>query len=136
MGAATRDPLERLHALLGAVHTGLRFETGTTSILTDAASAFAARSGVCQDLAHVFIAAARSKGMAARYISGHLLRQDGAELAAAAHAWAEENVPGLGGVTFAPANGICADEHYVCLAGGLDYREASNVSGATYEGGG
>src|SRR3546814_3698029 len=76
MGAATRDPLERLHALLGAVHTGLRFETGTTSILTDAASAFAARSGVCQDLAHVFIAAARSQGMAARYISGHLLRQD------------------------------------------------------------
>src|SRR3546814_1209325 len=70
-------PLERLHALLGAVHTGLRFETGTTSILTDAASAFAARSGVCQDLAHVFIAAARSQGMAARYISGHLLRQIG-----------------------------------------------------------
>src|SRR3546814_18022891 len=59
VGSATRDPLERLHALLGAVHTGLRFETGTTSILTDAASAFAARSGVCQDLAHVFIAAAQ-----------------------------------------------------------------------------
>src|SRR3546814_12561952 len=95
MGAATRDPLERLHARLGAVHTGLRCETGTTSILTDAASAFAARSGVCQDLAHVFIAAARSQGMAARYISGHLLRQDGAELQEAAHAWAAAHVPGL-----------------------------------------
>src|SRR3546814_20969243 len=35
MGAATRDPLERLHALLGAVPTGLRFATGTTSIRSE-----------------------------------------------------------------------------------------------------
>src|SRR3546814_20969809 len=81
-------------------------------------------SGVCQDLAHVFIAAARSQGMATRYISGHLLRQDGAELQEAAHAWAEAHVPGLGWVEFDPANGICADEHYVRVAAGLDYRYA------------
>ncbi|API59994.1 transglutaminase [Tardibacter chloracetimidivorans] len=135
MGDATRDPLERLHTLLGAVHTGLRFDTGTTSILTDAASAFAARSGVCQDLAHVFIAAARSQGLPARYISGHLLRQDGAELQEAAHAWAEAHVPGLGWVAFDPANGICADEHYVRVAAGLDYRDAAPVAGARYGGG-
>src|SRR3546814_10899692 len=67
-------------------------------------------SGVCQDLAHVFIAAARSQGMAARYISGHLLRQDGAELQEAAHAWAEAHVPGLGWVAFDPANGR-SEEH-------------------------
>src|SRR3546814_2710912 len=65
--------------------------------------------------------------MAARYISGHLLRQDGAELQEAAHAWAEAHVPGLGWVAFDPANGICADEHYVRVAAGLDYRDAAPV---------
>src|SRR3546814_18145387 len=93
-------------------------------------------SGVCQDLAHVFIAAARSQGMAARYISGHLLRQDGAELKEAAHAWAEAHVPGLGGVAFDPANGICGDEPSVCVAGGLALRYDSTIGGARFWGGG
>src|SRR3546814_16207576 len=104
-------------------------------MLADAASAVAARGGVCQDLAHVFIAAARSQGMAARYISGHLIRQDGAELQEAAHAWDEAHVPGLGWVAFDPANGICADEHYVRVAAGLDYRDAATVAGDRYGGG-
>src|SRR3546814_11435591 len=73
--------------------------------------------------------------MAARYISGHLLRQDGAELQEAAHAWAEAHVPRLGWVAFDPANGICADENYVCVAAGLDYRDAALVAGACYGGG-
>ena len=34
--------------------------------------------GVCQDFAHIFIAAARAAGIPARYISGHLFRRDGA----------------------------------------------------------
>src|SRR3546814_17802162 len=93
-------------------------------------------SGVCQDLAHVFIAAARSQGMAARYISGHLLRQDGAQLQEAAHAWAEAHVPGLGWVAFDHANGVCAAAPYVRVSARLDYRDAAPFAGARIGGGG
>lgn len=130
-----RDLLESLHALLSAVHKEVRFETGTTTAQTDAAMAFAARSGVCQDLAHIFIAAARSLAIPARYVSGHLLRRDGNEYQEAAHAWAEAFVPGLGWVSFDPANGISADEHYVRVAVGLDYQDAAPVAGSRYGGG-
>jgi transglutaminase-like putative cysteine protease len=70
-----------------------------------------------------------------RYISGHLLRQDGQNFQEASHAWAESYVEGLGWIAFDAANGICADEHYVRVAVGLDYRDAAPVSGARYGGG-
>lgn len=129
------DVLDRLHHLLTAVWREIRFDTEATSTHTDAAAAFADRRGVCQDLAHIFIAAARELDIPARYVSGHLLRHDGAELQEAAHAWAEAHVAGLGWVSFDPANGISADEHYVRVAAGLDYRDAAPVSGARYGGG-
>jgi transglutaminase-like putative cysteine protease len=113
----------------------MAFDTSATSIHTDAAAAFADGRGVCQDLAHVFIAAARAQSIPARYVSGHLLRQDGAEFQEAAHAWAEAHIDGLGWVSFDPANGISADEHYVRVAVGLDYRDAAPVAGARYGGG-
>src|SRR3546814_11854303 len=47
LGAATPDPLARLPPLLGAVHTGLPFETGPTSISPAAAPALPARRGAC-----------------------------------------------------------------------------------------
>jgi len=134
-GDAQKPVLDRLHLLLGAIWKTVRFDTLATSTLTDAATAFAQRSGVCQDLAHIFIAATRALGIPARYVSGHLLRQDGADLQEAAHAWAEAHVEGLGWVAFDPANGICTDEHYVRVAVGLDYRDAAPVSGARYGGG-
>jgi transglutaminase-like putative cysteine protease len=134
-GDPAKSALDRCHALMGTLWREISFDTRATSSLTDAASAFADRRGVCQDLAHIFIAACRSLKIPARYVSGHLLRQDGSEWQEAAHAWAEAHVPGLGWVSFDPANGISADEHYIRVAVGLDYRDAAPVSGARYGGG-
>lgn len=133
--AGATDPLEKLHRLLVGIWREIRFDTEATSTHTDAAAAFADRRGVCQDLAQIFIAAARELGVPARYVSGHLLRRDGMDVQEAAHAWAEAHVAGLGWVSFDPANGISADEHYVRVAIGLDYRDAAPVSGARYGGG-
>ena len=84
--------------------------------------------GVCQDHAHAFIAAARSLGHPARYVSGYLLRDDAVEQAAS-HAWAEAHVDGLGWVGFDPANRQSPDGRYVRLAVGRDYRDAMPISG-------
>lgn len=133
-GADAGD-LARLHALLTAVRGAVGFEINATDVGTSASEAFALGRGVCQDLAHVFIAAARTIGLPARYVSGHLLRDDGVELQDAAHAWAEAAVPGLGWVGFDPANGICPTDAYVRVAVGLDYLDAAPVRGARKGGG-
>lgn len=135
-GFATGATLERLHALMGALHGEIAFETGVTSTTHTAAEVFADRRGVCQDHAHVFIAAARRMGIPARYVSGHMARMDGVSEQEAAHAWAEAHVEGLGWVGFDPANGICQSEHHVRIASGLDYLGAAPVRGASYGGGG
>lgn len=120
--------LDRLHGLLARVAETIAYEPGTTTVETSAAEALAAGRGVCQDHAHVFIASSRLMGFPARYVSGYLTMDDNPRQEAT-HAWAEAHVEGLGWVAFDPANGISADERYVRLATGRDYRDAAPVSG-------
>ena len=122
--------LARLHAILAGLTRHMTFEIGATDATTTAAQAFAQGRGVCQDLAHVFIAAARVLGTPCRYVGGHLLRGDGTEAQEAGHAWAEGYVSGLGWVGFAPANGICPTDAYARVGIGLDYLGAAPVRGA------
>ncbi len=121
--------LDMLHRLNGVLNGRLTFEAGATDVTTDAATAFASGHGVCQDFTHIFLAVARTAGIPARYVSGHLFRHDGAELQPAAHAWVEAWVDDLGWVGFDPSNGISPDEAYVRVACGLDYPQAAPVSG-------
>lgn len=128
--------LDRLHRLMGAVNEKIAFQVGATSSDHTAAQAFAEGRGVCQDHAHVFIAAARRLGVPARYVSGHMVRMDGQDEQEAAHAWAEAHVEGLGWIGFDPANGVCPTEAYVRVASGLDYLGAAPVRGTSYGGAG
>lgn len=134
-GLPASRSLDCLHVLNEKLHSELGFDTAATEVDTTANAALAAGHGVCQDFAHIFIAAARLAGFPARYVSGHLFRRDGAEWQEAAHAWAEAWVEELGWVAFDPANGICADDAYVRVAVGLDYRSAAPFAGARSGGG-
>lgn len=132
--AAGPDDLKFLHALLARLHREVQFDPNPTHSATTASEAFGLKRGVCQDLTHIFIAAARAAGVAARYVGGHLHRRDGALDQVAGHAWAEAYVPDLGWVAFDPANGICATQAYVRVALGLDYLGAAPVRGTRYGG--
>lgn len=120
--------LETLHTLLQRVIGAVRYEVGSTNTETSAEAALAAGSGVCQDHAHIFIAAARLLGIPARYVSGYLMMRDRVEQEAG-HAWAEAHIDGLGWVGFDVSNGISPDASYVRVATGADYREAAPVTG-------
>ena len=129
------DTLSRLHALLARVHTDMTFDTDPTRTTTTAAEAFALKRGVCQDLTHLFIAAARHLDVPARYVGGYIHRVDGIVQQDAGHAWAEAYVPAIGWIAFDPANGICATDAHVRVAVGLDYLGAAPVRGARRGGG-
>jgi transglutaminase-like putative cysteine protease len=122
------NELAKMHVLMDALHEAVEYKPGTSTAETTAEQALDAKSGVCQDHAHIFIAAARHIGIPARYISGYLMMEGTAEQAAT-HAWAEAHIPGLGWVGFDPANNLCPDARYVRIASGLCYRDASPVSG-------
>lgn len=128
------DLLATLHRLSIKVLAAVRYDIGHTDSATTADAALAAGHGVCQDHAHIFIAAARSLGIPARYVSGYLMLTDRVEQEAS-HAWAEAHVEGLGWVGFDVSNGISPDLRYVRVATGADYAEAAPISGISYGGG-
>jgi transglutaminase-like putative cysteine protease len=133
--SAGSDTLEVLHALLARLHDDVVYDTDPTHTATTAAEAFALKRGVCQDVTHIFIAAARSLGIPARYVGGHFRRIDGVVAQEAGHAWAEAHVPDLGWVAFDPTNGMCATDAHVRVAVGLDYLGAAPVRGSRRGGG-
>ena len=128
------DVLATAHGLMRAIHARLRFDVGTTHAGTSAAEAFSAGHGVCQDLTHIFISAARLLGLPARYVSGYLLQLAGPAEQEASHAWAEAHIPHLGWVGFDAANGVSPTDAYIRVAIGLDYLGAAPVRGARYGG--
>lgn len=120
--------LDRLHRLMNTIQEEVAYTIGATDAGTTAEEALRQGSGVCQDHAHIFTAAARLLDFPARYVSGYLMMNDTIDQAAS-HAWAEAYVPGLGWVAFDASNGISPDERYVRMAVGRDYRDAMPVSG-------
>jgi transglutaminase-like putative cysteine protease len=129
------DVLKPLHRLLDRLYEEMLLDPDPTYVATTAAQAFAAKHGICQDFAHIFIAASRSLGIPARYVGGYFCRDEGLSTPDAGHAWAEAFVPDLGWVAFDPANGMCATDAYARVAVGLDHLGAAPVRGMRYGGG-
>lgn len=125
------EDIPRLHALSALIRSEVDYEAGTTNSKTTAEEALENQSGVCQDHAHIFIAAARQIGYPARYVSGYLMMNDRVEQEAT-HAWAEAYIDGIGWVGFDVSNRISPDERYVRVATGLDYNEAMPIYGLRF----
>jgi transglutaminase-like putative cysteine protease len=76
-------------------------------------------SGSCRDLAMLMIAALRSRGIAARFVSGylHLPDDDDDDVTGGnTHAWVQVYVPGPGWVDFDPSGGSIGNQNLVRVA--------------------
>jgi transglutaminase-like putative cysteine protease len=114
-------------AACARLRTELDFAFEATSVSTTAAEAYATRRGVCQDFAHIMLAVCRAAGVPARYVSGHLLGQQGGS-----HAWVEVLVPDgrrARAVAVDPSNGGNAGPRHLPVAVGRDYADVAPVSG-------
>jgi transglutaminase-like putative cysteine protease len=134
-GSVGGKTLPLLHTLTTVLNREIIFDSDPTHTATTAAEAFRLRRGVCQDLTHIFIAAARHLNIPTRYVGGHFYRADGVTAQDAGHAWAESYVEHLGWVGFDPANGIGTTQAHVRVSVGLDYLGAAPVRGVHYGGG-
>jgi transglutaminase-like putative cysteine protease len=93
------------------------------------------RSGSCRDLAVLMIAALRSRGIAARFVSGyvHLADDDDDDVAGGnMHAWVQVYVPGPGWVDFDPSGGVVGNQNLIRVAVAHHPREAIPLQGTWY----
>jgi transglutaminase-like putative cysteine protease len=131
--------------LMHRIHADFEFKTASTDVDTPLAEVFDKRAGVCQDFAHLMIAALRMTGLAARYASGYLLTvpppgQEALLGADASHAWVQlycPDTPGLPGgwLELDPTNDLVPDTHHVRLALGRDYGDVTPLRGVIRGGG-
>ncbi|HWX90882.1 MAG TPA: transglutaminase family protein [Rhizomicrobium sp.] len=120
--------------LMNRIHKDFRYDTTVTDVTTPVDRVFEIRAGVCQDLAHVGIAAMRAVGLPARYVSGYLLtapppgkpRLLGAD---ASHAWFSVWAPPFGWVDLDPTNNLLVGESHVTASWGRDYGDVAPVAG-------
>jgi transglutaminase-like putative cysteine protease len=134
--ANSGDILAELHAILDRLHDETICESDASQpAATTAAEAFARKRGVTSDLTHIFIGAAHSLQIPARYVAGYLCTE-GDAAQESGHAWAEAFVPDLGWVGFDPVNGVCPTDAHVRIAIGLDALGAAPVRGTRYGPGG
>ena len=135
-----RDWLQALLDLTHRIHRDFEFDPGSTTVSTSVDEVLQLRSGVCQDFAHLMLAALRGHGLPARYVSGYLLtdpppgqpRLMGAD---ATHAWVAAYAPGCGWVEFDPTNDQLADARYITLAWGSDFADVAPLRGVILGGG-
>lgn len=133
--------LHAAEALMSKIHREFKYAPGSTNIRTSAIEAFAARRGVCQDFSHIMLACLRSRGLAARYVSGYLrtLPPPGADAAYvgadASHAWVSVFCPPFGWVDLDPTNDVRVSSDHIVIAWGRDFGDVSPLRGVIVGGG-
>lgn len=130
-----RPILEAAREITSRIKADFEYHPGATDISTPLADVFAGKAGVCQDFAHVEIAALRTHGLAAGYVSGYIRTvhsKEEVELrgADASHAWvAVWCGEQAGWVHLDPTNDLVAREDHVAVAWGRDFSDVSPLRG-------
>lgn len=138
---ADRMPvLEGARLLTEKIFNEFQFDNSTTDVSTPVETVLKQRSGVCQDFAHLQIAALRSLGLPVRYISGYILThppegEKKLEGSDASHAWVAVWSPDCGWVHFDPTNNLTNSPEHITIAHGRDFEDVSPINGVLLGGG-
>jgi transglutaminase-like putative cysteine protease len=93
------------------------------------------KRGSCRDFALLMMEAARSLGVAARFVSGYIFvpSHSGVEGGGATHAWMQAYLPGAGWIDFDPTNSIVGNRNLIRVAVAWSPEQVLPLWG-TYEG--
>ncbi|MDB9741707.1 transglutaminase family protein [Akkermansiaceae bacterium] len=131
---------DALMELLDIFKDDFSFDPNATDVSTPISEVLKYKKGVCQDYAHLMIAALRCLGFSAKYVSGYILsfpeegmpRLEGAD---ASHAWVAIYLPEIGWVELDPTNRLICSHEHIRVAYGRDYSDVSMLKGAMTGGG-
>jgi len=123
------------------LYADMKYRSGITNTATTATQVLKTLTGVCQDYAHLMIAALRALGLPARYVSGYLrtlplageVKRRGADQS---HAWIAAWIGDAHGwVDLDPTNNLLVSDEHVTLAWGRDFQDVSPLRGIILGGG-
>ena len=120
--------LDRLNRTLFA---RMRHEIRAGGAAWPPARTLAAGGGACRDVATLFIAACRSLGIAAQFVSGYQAEAETPDGRRHLHAWPEAFLPGLGWRGFDPTHGLAVTDGHVALCAARTRRRPCRLKAAS-----
>jgi transglutaminase-like putative cysteine protease len=129
-----RPWIDALTDFMNHVHQTFSFDPTATQVTTKVETVLTQKRGVCQDFAHLTIAALRSLDLPARYVSGYLETlpppgQPKLTGADASHAWISAFLPNVGWIDLDPTNNLFPSSQHITVAFGRDFQDVSPVRG-------
>jgi transglutaminase-like putative cysteine protease len=120
--------------MTGAVHADFRYVQRLEQGSQSPARTLALGSGTCRDYAVLMMDAARSLGLAARFVSGYIYSPGGGGRLGGGHthAWVSVFLPGCGWTEFDPTNGIVGSDDLVRVAVARDPAQATPLHGTYF----
>lgn len=132
-----RGTMTILLALTQAIHRQFTYRRREETMTQTPVETLRTRSGSCRDYALLMMEAARSLGLAARFVSGYLydekLISGGGERLVGSgetHAWVQIYLPGAGWVEFDPTNALVGGSNLIRVAVTRDPAQAVPLSGS------
>jgi transglutaminase-like putative cysteine protease len=130
--------LAALSAMTHAIHADFKYAQRLYGPAQPPQETLRLRSGTCRDFAMLMMEAARSLGLAARFVSGYVYSPkfgNGPKRAGGGHthAWVRVYLPSCGWVEFDPTNGIVGATDLIRVAIARDPRQAAPLIGS-YDG--
>ncbi|CCH77644.1 conserved hypothetical protein [Nostocoides japonicum T1-X7] len=124
-------PRDAAAQLAERIRTTMVYERGVTTVQDSGETAWSRGYGVCQDFAHIAVAALRHLGVPARYVSGYLAPDREAAVGESSegesHAWLE--LWDGGWLPLDPTNGTAVGLDHVVVARGRDYADVPPFKG-------
>ena len=125
------SPDAAAEAVCARVHDRVAYLPGATGVRTNAQDAWDKGQGVCQDMAQIAVSLLRAAGLPARYVSGYLHPDPGAEPGSTAvgqsHAWVEYWAGAW--TPLDPTSLAQVGERHVVVARGRDYADVPPLKG-------
>jgi transglutaminase-like putative cysteine protease len=130
-----RDTMAILLGMVAAICNDFSYNWRDTMGTQDPLITLESGGGTCRDFALLLMEAARSLGLAARFVSGYLYdegRVGGESIVGggSTHAWAQIYLPGGGWVEFDPTNGLVGGRNLIRVAVTRDPSQAIPLSGS------
>ncbi|TVQ96468.1 MAG: transglutaminase family protein [Spirochaetaceae bacterium] len=123
---STPDFLSAVNNTLASEHTSIIRPEGPPF---DPETTLETREVSCRDLAVLFIAVCRCRGIASRFVSGYQAGDPG-QSDRDLHAWVEAYLPGAGWRSYDPTLGLVVADQHVAVAAAAHWEDAAAVTGS------
>ncbi|MDB6068930.1 MAG: hypothetical protein JWL81_101 [Verrucomicrobiales bacterium] len=128
--AGDRPARDVMKELNGLIHRTIRYRRREESGVQTPASTLTLGTGSCRDMATLALEAARTLGLAARFVSGYVESSISAAGLGSTHAWVEVYLPDCGWRAFDPTSGKAADVRHIPLGVSSHPRGVMPISGS------